>query len=187
MKKLDSILQYNYEFVKDEQYKVFETSKHPEKKILILGCMDTRLIELLPKAMNIKNGDAKIIKNAGGIITDSFGHEMRSIIISVYEFNIDEIYIVGHHKCGVCKLESDYILDKAVKRGISKETINTMKASGINLEKWITGFETVEMSVADSVNIVKNHPLIPKELIVHGMVICPETGKLDVTINGYNN
>lgn len=187
MKKLDSILQYNYEFVKDEQYKVFETSKHPKKKILILGCMDTRLVELLPKAMNIKNGDAKIIKNAGGMITDPFGHEMRSIMISVYEFNIDEIYIVGHHKCGVCKLESDYILDKAVERGISKETINTMKASGIDLEKWITGFETVEASVADSVNIVKNHPLMPKELIVHGMVICPETGKLDVTINGYNN
>ena len=48
--------------------------------------MDTRLTELLPRSMNLRNGDAKIIKSAGAVVTHPFGGIMRSIIIAVYEF-----------------------------------------------------------------------------------------------------
>ena len=45
--------------------------------------------------------------------------------------------------------------------------------------------DSVEKSIEDSVNLIKKHPLIPKDLIVHGLVIDPETGKLDLVVNGY--
>ncbi len=48
--------------------------------------MDTRLVELLHKALNLKNGDVKIVKNAGAIINNPFGSIMRSLLIAVYEF-----------------------------------------------------------------------------------------------------
>ena len=64
LSRLDEILLYNKKFVANEDYKEFESTKNPNKKMVILSCMDTRLTELLPKALNIKNGDAKIIKNA---------------------------------------------------------------------------------------------------------------------------
>ena len=62
---IEEMLAYNREFVKNEGYKEYITNKYPDKKIAILSCMDTRLTELLPAALGLKNGDAKIIKNAG--------------------------------------------------------------------------------------------------------------------------
>ena len=53
--------------------------------------MDTRLTELLPAALGIKNGDVKIIKNAGGTITHPFGSAMRSLLVAIYELGIREV------------------------------------------------------------------------------------------------
>ena len=63
---INEILKYNKEFVANKDYEKFITNKYPDKKIAILSCMDTRLTELLPAALGIKNGDVKMIKNAGG-------------------------------------------------------------------------------------------------------------------------
>ncbi|MFQ6862021.1 MAG: hypothetical protein ACLROI_04595 [Beduini sp.] len=62
---MDDILNYNKQFVEDKKYKPYETGKYPKKKLAIVTCMDTRLTKLLPAALGLKNGDAKIIKNAG--------------------------------------------------------------------------------------------------------------------------
>ena len=59
---IEDILKYNKEFVEKKRYEPYLTSKYPDKKLAILTCMDTRLTELLPAALGIKNGDAKIIK-----------------------------------------------------------------------------------------------------------------------------
>ena len=66
---IDELLEYNKSFVETKGYEKFMTTKYPDKKIAIVTCMDTRLIELLPAALGLKNGDVKIIKNAGGTIT----------------------------------------------------------------------------------------------------------------------
>ena len=62
---IEDLLSYNEEFVKNKGYEPYQTSKYPDRRLAIVTCMDTRLIELLPAALGIKNGDAKIIKNAG--------------------------------------------------------------------------------------------------------------------------
>ncbi|MGL5694031.1 MAG: beta-class carbonic anhydrase [Peptostreptococcaceae bacterium] len=185
MKKLEQILEFNYNFVKSKEYEKYQTSKVPDKKILILSCMDTRLTTLLTKALNLKNGDAKIVKNAGATISHPFGSITRSIAVAVYEFDVDEILIVGHSGCGMCNLDTDKIINKALNRGVSEDTINTLENAGVNVRKWLQGFDSVEQSIEDSVNIVKNHPLLPKDITVHGLVMCSDTGKLDVIVNGY--
>ena len=63
--------------------------------------MDTRLVELLPKAMGIRNGDVKMIKIAGAVVSHPFGSVMRSILVAVYQLGADEIAVVGHHGCGM--------------------------------------------------------------------------------------
>ena len=65
---IDDILRFNKYFVSAKAYEPFVTDKYPAKQVAVLTCMDTRLTELLPKALGLKNGDAKIIKNAGGLI-----------------------------------------------------------------------------------------------------------------------
>ncbi|ATH92879.1 carbonic anhydrase [Bacillus glycinifermentans] len=185
MKLLDNILQFNKQFVERGDYKKYETSKFPDKKMVILSCMDTRLVELLPHSMNMRNGDVKIIKCAGALVAHPFGSIMRSILVAVYELNADEVCVIGHHDCGMSKLNSESFLDKAVKRGIPKERIQTLEYSGVDFEQWLKSFESVEDSVKDSVNVIRNHPLLPEGVPVHGLVIDPETGRLDLVVNGY--
>ena len=186
MRKLDTILEFNKGFVKNKKYEPYVTSKNPNKKIVILSCMDTRLTNLLPKALNLKNGDAKIIKNAGAVITHPFGSITRSILIAIYEFNVEEVLVIGHHGCGMCNLDTSKTIQKVIDRGISKDVIDTLYHSGIDIDKWLKGFDSVEDSIRDSVDLIINHPLTPKNIIVHGLVMCPETGKLDLVANGYD-
>ena len=90
---IDEILNYNKEFVKEEKYKKYITTKYPDKKIAILTCMDTRLTELLPAALGIKNGDVKIIKNAGGVVTSPFGSVVRSLLVAIFELGVNEVIL----------------------------------------------------------------------------------------------
>ncbi|WP_226670270.1 beta-class carbonic anhydrase [Metabacillus litoralis] len=185
MRIVEEILVHNEKFVTDKEFEKFETTKFPEKKLVILSCMDTRLVELLPQAMNFKNGDVKIVKSAGAIVAHPFGSIMRSILVAVYELNADEICVVGHHDCGMSKLNAESFLSKATEKGISQEKIDVLKYSGVDLHKWLEGFDKVEDSVRDSVDKIKNHPLLAENIPVHGLVIDPATGKLDVVVNGY--
>jgi carbonic anhydrase len=185
MGMLHEILKYNQEFVELGKYKQYQTTKFPNKKAVILTCMDTRLVELLPKSMKIKNGDVKIVKNAGAIVTHPFGSIMRSIIVAVYELQADEVMVIGHHDCGMSAIQSDKVIAKMEERGIKRETIDTLLYSGIDIDKWLKGFSCVEDNVRNSVKMIKNHPLMAKGIPVHGLVIDPNTGKLDLIVNGY--
>ncbi|WP_337101443.1 beta-class carbonic anhydrase [Paenibacillus sp. YIM B09110] len=184
MNKLESILEFNGSFVANKEYEQYATSRFPDKRMVILTCMDARLTELLPKSMNLKNGDSKIIKNAGAIVTQPFGNIMRSIIVAVYELQADEVFVIGHHNCGMTGINPEEIIQHMVDRGIPMDTINTLKHSGLNLMRWLTGFDNVKDSVVNSVNIIRNHPLMPREVLVHGLIIDPETGSLELVTEG---
>lgn len=175
---INEILRHNKQFVESKDYEKFITSKYPDKKIAIVTCMDTRLIELLPAALGIKNGDVKIIKNAGGVITNPFDSTMRSILIAIYELGVEEIMIIGHTGCGVQGMDSDEMLQHMRKRGISDEHINLMMHCGINLKEWLHGFEDTEAAVLQTVDLVANHPLIPRDVVVKGYVMDSTTGAL---------
>lgn len=54
---IEEILRHNRRFVESGEYRKYETSKYPDKRIAIVTCMDTRLVELLPAALGIRNGD----------------------------------------------------------------------------------------------------------------------------------
>ncbi|OIR61750.1 carbonic anhydrase [Bacillus sp. FMQ74] len=185
MVSLTSILEHNQRFVREKKYEPYKTTKFPSKKLVIVTCMDTRLTELLPQAMGLKNGDAKIVKNAGAIVSHPFGSVMRSILIAIYELQAEEVCIVGHHECGMSGLNASSILEKAKERGVEDSCLNLLTSAGLDLKTWLTGFHSVKESVSHSVNLIKNHPLLPKKVPVHGLVIHPETGNLDVVINGY--
>lgn len=182
---LHEILAYNEKFVADEKYVSYLTSKFPDRKLVLITCMDTRLIELLPASMNLKNGDVKIIKTAGAVVSHPFGSVMRSILVAIYELNAKEVFIIGHYDCGMSNLNPGAMKQKFVEQGIKEETIRTLEYSGMNLEKWLQGFDNVTDSVKNSVSLIRNHPLLPRNIAVHGLVIDPSTGRLDVVEDGY--
>ena len=101
---IDQIIDFNKTFVAQKGYEQYITDKYPDKKLAVLTCMDTRLTELLPAALGLKNGDAKIIKNAGGLIITPFDSAMRSLIVAIYELGVEEIMVVAHSQCGACHM-----------------------------------------------------------------------------------
>jgi carbonic anhydrase len=181
---LKEILDYNQKFVENREYEKYETTKFPKKRMVILTCMDTRLLELLPKAMNVSNGDVKLVKNAGALVSHPFGSIMRSILIAVYELQAEEVMVVAHYDCGMSGLKAEPVIESMKERGIKQETIDTLTYSGIDINQWLHGFDNVTESVEHSVSIIKNHPLMPKGVPVHGLVIDPKTGKLDLVVDG---
>ena len=68
--------------------------------------MDTRLTELLPAALGIHNGDVKIIKNAGAVISHPFGSVIRSLLVAIIELGVEEVMVIAHSDCGACHMNS---------------------------------------------------------------------------------
>ena len=177
---IEQMLEFNEEFVKNKEYEKYVTSKFPDKKIAIVTCMDTRLVTLLPAALGIKNGDVKIIKNAGATITNPFDSTVRSLLVAIYELGVNEIMIIGHTACGVQGMDSQEMLHLMRERGIDEEHISLMKHCGIDLDSWLHGFDDTEDAILETVDLVKNHPLVPKDVVVKGYIMDSLTGKLKV-------
>lgn len=175
---MEDILRYNREFVERKEYTRYKTSKYPDKKIAIVTCMDTRLVELLPAALGIHNGDVKMIKNAGGTITNPFDSTMRSLLVAVYELGVNEIMIIGHTGCGVQGMNAGEMLNLMRERGISEEHITLMRHCGIDLDKWLHGFEDTADAVRETVDLVRNHPLMAADVRVAGYIMDSLTGAL---------
>ena len=175
---IDEIMEYNRKFVENKGYEPYLTSKYPDKKLAILTCMDTRLLELLPAALGIKNGDAKIIKNAGGVIVHPYGSVVRSLLVGILELGVEEVMVIGHTDCGVQGMDGSEMLDMLVERGIDQQHIDIVRHSGIDLERWLGGFESVETSVQETVRRLKEHPLMPKDVRISGFIMDSATGEL---------
>lgn len=175
---IDEILKYNKQFVAEKGYERFITTKYPDKKIAILSCMDTRLTELLPAALGIKNGDVKMIKNAGGIISHPFGSVIRSLLVAIYELGVTEVMIIGHTHCGVQGMDSAEMQHLMKQRGIPEQHITLMKHCGIDLDEWLHGFDDTEAAVLETVDLVRNHPLVPDDIVVKGYIMDSTTGEL---------
>ena len=178
MSRVEKMLEFNKKFVESGQYKNYSSTKNPNKKIAVLSCMDTRLTELLPAALNFKNGDIKIIKNAGAVISNPFGSVMRSLLVAVYELGVEDILVIGHSDCGMQGMDAAKLVGKMMDRGIEKETLDFLDYCGVDIQKWLKGFDSVNESILETVNIIRKHPLMSKEVRVYGFVIDPTTGEL---------
>lgn len=175
---IDEILRHNREFVASRGYEKFLTSKYPDKKIAIVTCMDTRLVELLPAALGLRNGDVKIIKNAGGVITNPFDSTMRSLLVAVYELGVEEIMVIGHTGCGVQGMNAAEMLHLMQDRGVPEKNISLMRHCGIDLDSWLHGFDDTNSAVRETVDLVTRHPLMPTDITVRGYVMDSITGEL---------
>lgn len=177
---LDEMLEYNKKFVDDKQYIEYETDSLPNKRMVVFTCMESRLVELLPKALNIHNGDVKMLKNAGAIIRKPFDSIMKSILVAIYELQADQVIVIGHHDCGMSHVDTSELRKKMNEQAIPERILETLEYAGIDFHDEFHGFDTVEESIEQSTLIIRNHPLLPEYVKVHGLVIDPGTGKVDV-------
>lgn len=175
---MKQIIEHNKSFAEEGRGSHYTTSKYPDRNLAIVTCMDTRLTEMLPAALGIKNGDAKIIKDAGGMIVHPFGSVVRSLLIAIYELGVEHIMIIGHTDCGVQHMDVEEITEKMREEGIEEEVFHQMRYYGIDFDQWMGGFDCVETAVRESVELLEHHPLIPKKISIYGFIIDTETGLL---------
>ena len=175
---IDQMLEFNRQFVESKEYEKYQTSKYPDKKIAILTCMDTRLVTLLPAALGIKNGDVKMIKNAGAVVTNPFDSTVRSLLVAIYELGVNEIMVIGHTGCGVQGMDAQEMLHLMRERGVDDEHISLMRHCGIDLDSWLHGFDDTPSAILETVDLISNHPLVPKDVVVRGYMMDSVTGGL---------
>lgn len=176
MSNIDQVLAFNREYVASKGFEAHLTDKFPDKKLAVLSCMDTRLSVLLQDALGLRNGDAKIIKNAGAVIPTPWDSAMRSLIVAVYELGVEEIMVIAHTTCGACHMSFHHFKEEMLRRGIQE---GELKRDDINLDEWLEGFHDTEKSVRNTVAAIKGHPLIPADVTVRGFIIDSATGELE--------
>ncbi len=175
---IEGILKHNAAFVEGKGYEMYLTGKYPKKKLAILTCMDTRLTEMLHAALGIRNGDAKIIKNAGALIQGPYDSAMRSLLVAIYELGVTDVMVVAHTECGACHMSGKEMKRLMGERGIKEETISALESEGADLDAWLEGFHDTEASVRKTVASIASHPLVPADVRVHGFIIDTTTGRL---------
>ena len=119
---LQEILTNNHEFLANNKC-TKEISKYPQKKFALLTCMDTRLVELINKALGIHRGDAKIIQKCRNLFNRRNGRNRKKSFANHLCFDIKEIFIVGHYDCGVALTSSKDILHNMRSRGVSEQQL----------------------------------------------------------------
>lgn len=172
---LEDVLSDNKNFV--ENFEGKEMSHHAQKKLVILTCMDCRLIDFFEPALGLKRGDAKIIRNAGNSIVGE--DAIRSVGAALYNLGAEEVLVVGHTECGMAGADVSALKEKMLERGIKEEDI-----AQYDLAEWIGGFDDEEENVKNVVEKIKNHPLIPG-VPVHGLIMDIVTGELKILVDGY--
>ena len=133
----------------------------PARKIAVLACMDARLNPY--GLLGLQEGDAHIIRNAGGVVTDD---EIRSLSISQRLLGTEEIILIHHTDCGMLTFTDD-----AFKRAVQDEV-------GIKPEWAAEAFDDVDEDVRQSLARVRASPFIPHKESVRGFVYEVESGRL---------
>jgi carbonic anhydrase len=188
MNFIKEVLEHNKQFLEKQKKDGMlpSTSKIPNQEVAILTCMDTRLVGLLEAALGKARGECKIIKNAGAIVSHPFGGVMRSLIIAIYELNVSEIVVIGHKDCGLTNIVPEKTEEKMIKAGVSPALLRGIESTGIDLHQWFGGFRDIHENVKASTDQIRLHPLIPDNFPVHGLVIDPENGELELVVDGYD-
>jgi carbonic anhydrase len=134
----------------------------PAKRVAIVACMDARLNPY--GLLGLSEGDAHVIRNAGGVITDD---EIRSLSISQRLLGTEEIILIHHTDCGMLTFSDDDFRN------------DLQKEIGIKPEWAAEAFQDLDEDVRQSIARIKASPFIPRKDAVRGFVYDVSKGTLD--------
>ena len=133
----------------------------PGKHIAVVTCMDARLSPYV--MLGLHEGDAHVIRNAGGVITDD---EIRSLVISQRLLGTREIMVIQHTDCGMLTFSDDEL-----KQQIHEEV-------GMKPHFAMESFSDLDENLRQSIARIKSSPFIPHKESVRGFIYEVETGSL---------
>jgi len=160
MSVIDEVLIANEQYARTHELR--RLTPRPERKLAILTCMDTRLSI---RTLGLKTGDAHIIRNAGGIVTDD---SLRSLLISHHLLGTEEFMIINHTDCGLMQASEQDL----------RTRIQNRSGTAAIAPAFFYAFQNIDENVRHQLQKLRTHPWIPKSIILRGFVYDVTTGLL---------
>jgi len=160
MSVIDEVARANQEYAGKHQR--LDLSARPRRRLAVLTCMDTRLSK---RTLGLETGDAHILRNAGGIVTEDV---LRSLLVSHHLLGTEEFMIINHTDCGLMGATEDEIRGRILSRTGSDA------ASPASFHAFTDLYENVRRQMEK----VRSHPWVPQQVAVRGFVYDVATGRL---------
>ena len=161
MAVIDEVLAANKIYSHTHEFR--ELTPRPKRKLAVLTCMDTRLSI---RTLGLKTGDAHIIRNAGGIVTDD---TLRSLLISHYLLGSEEFMVINHTDCGLMHTSEEDL----------RLRIQNATGTAAVAPAFFYAFQRIEENVRYQLQKLATHPWIPKSIRIRGFVYDVNTGLLN--------
>lgn len=161
MSSIDRTLKANESFA--ESLTLGHLPAPPARQLAIVTCMDARI--MVEPMLGLELGDAHIIRNAGGIVTEDV---LRSLLISHYVLFTQEFMIINHTDCGLLTLRDDELRTRLQQVAGTAAVVPTTFHTFTNLEE----------NLRQQVQKIRSHPWIPDHIPVRGFIYDVGTGKL---------
>jgi carbonic anhydrase len=169
---LDTLLEGNRGYVAsdwDPQDK--DLAAPPALQLAVVACMDTR--HNVEKVLGLRNGDAKVIRNAGNLLDDG---TLRSLVVAVHLLGVRHIAILGHTKCGMTLVgRGEFRIAKSI---AATTDVPLHEAMRPDFQRWLGGFADPGENVRRSVQLVRSHPLMAKGVQAIGLLYDNDTGRV---------
>jgi carbonic anhydrase len=160
MSVIDDVLAANEVYAHTHELR--RLTPRPERKLAVLTCMDTRLSI---RTLGLKTGDAHIIRNAGGIVTDD---SLRSLLVSHYLLGTEEFMVINHTDCGLMHTTEQEL----------RTRIQNRAGTAAIAPAFFFAFQNIEENVRQQLQKLRTHPWIPKEVAMRGFVYDVTSGLL---------
>lgn len=160
MTVIDEVLESNEVYSRKHELRAL--TPRPVRKLAVLTCMDTRLSI---KTLGLKTGDAHIIRNAGGIVTED---SLRSLIVSHHLLGTEEIMVINHTDCGLMTTSENDL----------RTRIQNRTGTAAVSPAFFYAFQNIDENVRHQLEKLRTHPWIPKSITIRGFVYDVSTGKL---------
>jgi carbonic anhydrase len=160
MSVIDEVLAANEVYSRTHELRAL--TPRPTRKLAILTCMDTRLSK---RTLGLQTGEAHIIRNAGGIVTED---TLRSLVISHHALGTEEIMVINHTDCGLMQATEQEF----------RTMIQNRTGSAATVPAVFHAFQNVDENVRHQVRKLQNHPWIYRQVIVRGFVYDVASGLL---------
>ena len=158
---IDQALTHNTGFART--FNGAELSAPPLRKLLVIACMDARIN--LETALGLRYGDAHILRNAGGTVTDDV---LRSAIVSTNALGTREVMVINHTGCGMMGCTDQGL----------RETLTELYGPADDPPADFFAFTELDSHIQEQVAVLRRHEWIPNETVVRGFTYDVQTGRL---------
>src|SRR5215472_11888311 len=160
MSVIDEVLASNEIYARTHELRPL--TPRPQRKLAVLTCMDTRLSI---RTLGLKTGDAHIIRNAGGIVTDD---SIRSLLVSHHLLGTEEFMIINHTDCGLMQTNEQDL----------RARIQFKAGTAAIAPAFFYAFQDIDENVRHQLQKLRTHPWIPKSVAIRGFVYDVSSGRL---------